>query len=254
MQRTQACVGYCEGCAGDREARWSSGVEGRVRTGGADQAAEEQQSGRLRRPASACARAVLKPGVTRSATAYLPWSATGPPFARATTSRSPTSPTPPLTHHHPTSIVIMADTFPCGCLVSDESIAHDCGAASYLPAVPALGLGGGGTLLSVGGTRFMSCPCCNLMFLHDLTCAYFGGSGLAESAVHHLDRAPEAGRAAQTVTTTQGPAAAPIDEGGALSLTRDGLCVVSSVVRPRNDTGEDDDVITVAERVQVRPM
>lgn len=131
---------------------------------------------------------------------------------------------------------------------------HNCGAASGLPAAPALANGGGGTFLAVDGACFLSCPCGNLVFMHNLQCAFFGEAGVPAAPVDQEEPAPVAESSADTVTTAQAYAAGPVDDGSALSLARDGLCVVYSRVRPRNDVGGDDAVFIVNEHIDFREM
>lgn len=138
----------------------------------------------------------------------------------------------------------MAIFFLCGCPVTEDSTAYDCGAASHLPVAPAATVVCGATTLSVGhrGSCFVACPCGNVVFMHTVTCAYYGARGALVAS------STPAAAAVQT------NAAAYINDGGPLSLTRDGLCVVSSCVRPRNDTHVNDEVVIVAENVKFLPM
>lgn len=187
----------------------------------------------------------------------LPLSATWPPKRRIPASRSPILPSTrsfpiPL----PTSF-LMAEFFPCGCLVTDDSTGYDCGAAGRLTDVPAADGGSGATSRCVEGSCFLACPCGNLVFMHTVPCAYFGVRGVpaaARSNHRQSCAALAAGSAAPAVASAQTDAAASVDDGRALSLTRDGLCVVSSCVRPRNDTCADDEVVVAAEKVSIRPM
>lgn len=247
-------VGRNAGCALGRESQWSTRARTRQRSGKAEHAAEVRRLESARQRAAARVRVVLKLYATR-------FSLRRPVFGTPPVHRS----SPP--HFRPLDVttdlsasprslgfITMADTFPCGCLASNDANCPNSGAVSTLPAVHALAAGGDGALLSVDGICFFSCPCGNLVFLHDLRCAYYGAVGVPAAPLGRGVPAPVASSPAQTVATSQAPDALPVAEGRPLSLTRDGLCVVSSSVRLRNDSGMNDEVVTIAERIHIVPM
>lgn len=108
--------------------------------------------------------------------------------------------------------------------------------------------------MSVDAACFLSCPCGNLLFLHTHHCAYFGEADVGAAPLLDAEAAPAAQIAAQAEAAAELDAASSNVDGHALSLERDGICVVFSSVRPYNDNGEDADVVTVAENIVFHPM